>query len=474
MDVYRSWIGGEWVDGDGTIDVVSPYDGRVVGRVASATVEQVDQAIAAAGEAFRSFGELPAFARAEILHKASLMIRARGEELARLLVEEAGKPIRDARVEVNRAAATFQIAAEEAKRIRGEIVPLDAVQGGEGRVAFTLREPLGVIAAITPFNVPLNLVAHKVAPAIAAGNTVVLKPASKTPLVAFRLAEILHEAGLPPGCLNVLCGPGGTLGSRLAADPRVSMVTFTGSPEVGKEIQKRAGFKRVALELGSNSAVVIEDVADMEKVVARCVQGGYTFAGQVCISVQRIYVNERLYDRFLEAYRRRVAALKIGPPGDEETEVSALISPQETARVLAWVEEAKAGGAHVQVGGVQVGPVLAPTVLTEATDDMKVCAAEVFGPVTSVAPYTRFDEALERVNNSRYGLQAGVYTQDVAKAFRAIKALKVGGVIINDVPAFRVDHMPYGGVKESGMGREGVPYAIEEMTELKLAVFNLA
>lgn len=470
---YASWIGNEWVPSKRLMEVLNPYDGSVVGRVGIASAEDLDRAVQAAATAFESFRELPAYQRAEVLARAAQLIAEREEKLAQLLVREIAKPVRDARVEVRRAVNTFAVAAEEAKRIQGEMVPLDAVRGGEGRVAFTVREPLGVIGAITPFNFPLNLVAHKVAPALAAGNTVVLKPASKAPLIAFELAQILAEAGLPPGGLNVISGPGGELGDRLVEDPRVAMITFTGSAEVGKKIRERAGLKRVTLELGSNSAVVIEDVQDLDRVVERCVQGAYTFAGQVCISVQRIYVSERLYDPFLDRFKARVDALKTGDPAEEDTELSAMISPGESARVLEWIGEAQEGGARVETGGKMHGSIVLPTVLTSVQEEMKVCADEVFGPVAAVIPYCDFEEALAAVNRSRYGLQAGVFTQDLNKAFRALKTLKVGGVMINDIPSFRLDHMPYGGVKESGMGREGVPYAIQEMTELKLAVFNL-
>ena len=470
---YQSWIGNRWVSSGKSMEVLSPYDGGVVGRVAVASVEDLDRAITTAAQAFEAFKELPAYRRAEILADTSRLIAENEERLVYLLAREIAKPVRDARVEVRRAATTFAVAAEEAKRIRGEMVPLDAVRGGEGRVAFTLREPLGVIGAITPFNFPLNLVAHKVAPALASGNTVVLKPASHAPLIAFELAKLLAEAGLPPGCLNVVCGPGGELGDRLVEDPRVAMITFTGSAAVGMRIRQRAGFKRVALELGSNSAVVVEDVSDLDRVVERCVQGAYTFAGQVCISVQRIYVSERLYEPFLERYKARVAALRTGDPELEESEMSAMISPKESARVLEWIDEAKSSGARVELGGGMDGSIVQPTVLTSVTEEMKVCSQEVFGPVSAVIPYREFDDALAAVNRSRYGLQAGVYTNDLGKAFRAVKTLKVGGVMINDIPSYRADHMPYGGVKESGMGREGVPYAIQEMTEVKLAVVNL-
>jgi acyl-CoA reductase-like NAD-dependent aldehyde dehydrogenase len=470
---YQLWINGEWLAGTDIIDVVSPYDGNLVGRVAVAGQEHVDRAIHAASQAFASYRQLPAHKRSEILQKTAALINEHMTEFASLLVAEAGKPIRDAQAEVKRAAFTFSLAAEEAKRISGECFPLDATPAGDGRLAFTLREPIGVIAAITPFNVPLNLVAHKVAPALAAGNTVVLKPASKTPLVAFRLAELLHEAGLPAGCLNVICGAGEKVGDRLVTDPRIAMVTFTGSPEVGKRIRSQVGLKKVTLELGSNSAIIIEDCTDLEKVVARCVQGGYSFAGQVCISVQRIYVQERLYHDFLSLFKQHVAKLQVGPPENESTDVSAMITPTATQRIISWLQEATANGAHIELGGVTRGSVLLPTIVTNVQPDMKISCEEVFAPVTIVTPYQSFVEALTHVNQSRYGLQAGVFTTNLSKAFQAVRELQVGGVMVNDIPTFRVDQMPYGGVKESGIGREGVRYAIEEMTEAKLAVFNL-
>ncbi|HEX5773695.1 MAG TPA: aldehyde dehydrogenase family protein, partial [Geomobilimonas sp.] len=372
-----------------------------------------------------------------------------------------------------RSSETLRFAALEAKMSHGEIVPMDASPVSAGRFGFYLRTPIGVIGAITPFNFPLNLVVHKVAPALAAGNSLVLKPATKTPLASIKLAEVLVEAGLPAGALNLVIGSGVTVGNRLVEDERLAMITFTGSPPVGREIKARCGLKRVTLELGSNSPTIIEEDGDVDAAVGRCVVGSFANSGQVCISVQRIFVHRNRYAEFVDKFVTATRQLKVGDPLDKGCDIGPMISRKELGRSLEWLEEAKKMGAVVAAGGEAVGNCLQPTILTGVTREMKVMCSEVFAPIVSVLPYDTFDEALEMADDSVYGLQAGVYTSDINKAFKAVKRLDVGGVIINDVPTFRVDHMPYGGNKESGLGREGVRYAMEEMTNIKMVCINL-
>jgi len=469
------WIGGEWVPSREYAVVKSPYSLEPVAEVAQAGEEETEAAIAAAQRAFGEMAAMPAHERGSILERVAGLMTARKEELAGLLVREAAKPLKTARGEIDRTIQTYKFAAQEARRIHGETVPLDAAPGGEGRVAFTVRKPLGVVAAITPFNFPFNLVAHKVGPAIAAGNTVVLKPAGQTPLSALAVAELFREAGLPAGALNVVPGQGAAVGERLVRDPRVKAVSFTGSPEVGIALRSKAGLKRVTLELGSNSALIIDDTAPLtDELIARCVQGAFGFSGQVCISIQRIYVHESKYEDFLNKFTRAAGKLVVGDPADERTDLSALIHPKEVQRMERWVASAKARGASVALGGHAVSDtVYAPTVLTGVPKDEAVSCREVFGPIVCVAPFATLEEAIANVNDSRYGLQAGIYTQNLSAAMKAADRIEAGGVMINDFPTFRVDHMPYGGVKESGIGREGVRYAIEELTELKLISIKL-
>ncbi len=468
----RLFIDGEWIEARHCNELRSPYTGEVIAEIPAATVEETLLAIESAHRARRLMAELPSHRRAKILENLARLLEERGEEAARIIATEAAKPIALARVEVNRTIQTYKFAAEEAKRIHGETLPLDAAPGGEGRLAYTVREPIGVIGAITPFNFPMNLVAHKVGPALASGNTVVLKPASQTPLSAYLLAELLAEAGLPAGALNLVTGSGKVVGDVIAGDERVSMITFTGSPAVGIGIRNRAGLKRVTLELGSNSAVIIDKDVDVEKVIARCVNGAFAFQGQVCISLQRVYAHEQVYDLFVEKFLAATGSLQLGSPLDEGTDISALISPADLERSLAWIEEARRAGAEVAAGGEAVGNVLKPTVILNAAPGLKVSCQEVFAPIVLINKVASVAEAIALVNDSRFGLQAGIYTENVRTALDAAEQLHVGGVMINDIPTFRVDHMPYGGVKESGMGREGLKYAIEEMTELKLVVWN--
>jgi len=470
----KLFINGTWQEAKSYTPLYSPYSREVVAEIPVADEDETNQAIEAAYNARKTMREMPAHARAEVLQKVSALFRERLEEAAKIVALEAAKPLKTARTEILRTIQTYQFAAEEAKRIGGEVLPLDAAPGGEGRLAFTKREPLGVIGAITPFNFPMNLVAHKVGPAIASGNTVVLKPASQTPLSAFFLAELMEEAGLPKGALNVVTGSGKTVGEQLVQDLRIAMITFTGSPPVGIGIKNRAGLKRVTLELGSNSAAIIDHTVKdkLDWIVDRCVMGAFSFQGQVCISLQRIYVHEALYDTFVEKFVAKANGLKCGDPLDEETDISALITPDDVNRSLDWIDEAVRGGATVACGGEREGTILKPTVLLEVDPAHKVSCQEVFAPVVVINRIQSVEEGLALTNDSRYGLQAGIFTANLKQALDAADQLEVGGVMINDIPTFRVDHMPYGGVKESGFGREGLKYAVEEMTELKLVVVN--
>jgi len=379
-----------------------------------------------------------------------------------------------ARIEVDRAISTFTIASEEAKRIHGETIPLDAVPAGEGYFGFWQRRPLGVVAAISPFNFPLNLVAHKVAPALAAGNTVVLKPASTTPITAVKLCQILEQAGLPGGAINLVVGPGSTVGDWLIGDPRVAKITFTGSPAVGEHITRVAGIKKVTLELGNNSPVIIAPDADLEMVARRCAVGAYYNSGQVCISVQRIYSQQAIFEPFTEQFVRASEAMVVGDPLDERVDVGPMIDPSEVDRIEGWVNEATSEGAQILTGGRRAGCVYFPTVLTQVKPTMKVVSQEVFAPVASLIPYDDFEEALRQADATQFGLQVGVFTRDIQRVFQAVRRLNFGGVIINDTPAFRADHMPYGGTRQSGIGREGVRFAIEEMTNLQMVAIRLA
>ncbi|MBM4444565.1 MAG: aldehyde dehydrogenase family protein [Chloroflexi bacterium] len=465
-------INGQLVPGEGGTRVnASPFGGEAVAEVALASPVQVEAALSAARTAFQSYRRVPAHKRSEMLLKAGSLIAASGEEIARTITLENGKPIRSARAEVSRAVTTFNLAAAEAGRIGGEIVPADAVPGSGERLAFYTRQPIGVVCAITPFNFPLNLAVHKVAPALAAGNTVVLKPSSQTPLTACLLGRIMMQAGFPAGSINVVPCDKETA-DLLVTSPQAAMVSFTGSAAVGRLIRDRVGLKRVTLELGSNSSNIVTEHADLERAAASCVVGGYTYAGQVCISVQRVYVQESVMDAFLGLFLPRVRALKTGDPLEESTDVGPLVSDEAAERVAAWLAEARAGGAKVLAGGTMNGRMMAPTVLSDVRPEMKVVCEEVFAPLVSLMPYQRFEEAIALANDSRYGLNAGVFTQDLGEALSAVRDLEVGSVIINDSSAYRADHMPYGGVKDSGLGREGVRFAVDEMTEVKAAVIR--
>jgi len=464
-------VDGEWVETGDWVEVASPYDGAPVARVAQAGAAEARAAVDAAERAMRN--PLPAHKRAEILVRVAGALGRRADEAARLIAAEAGKPLKAARVEVARAMSTYTMSAVEARTLAGEMVPMDASQAGEGKLAFTRRVPVGVVGAISPFNFPLNLVAHKIAPALAAGCAVVLKPASQTPLSALLLAELETEAGLPPGWLNVLVGPASEIGDVLVEDERVRLLTFTGSAEIGWGLRERAPRKRVNLELGNATPVIVEADADVEDAAARCAANAFSFAGQSCISVQRIYVQAGVYDRFREAFVPRVERLVVGDPADEDTDVGPLISTDERDRVLAWVEEARAGGATVLTGAELENGLLRPTVVERPPQDTKLACEEVFGPVCTLEPYDSLDDAIDRANATRYGLQAGIFTSSLRAALDATERLEFGGVTVNEAPTFRADQMPYGGVKDSGNTREGPAWAVREMTEERLVVVQL-
>ena len=469
---YGFLLDGRWVSEGKPVDVVAPHDGSVIATTFLAAPAHVEAAIQAAARAFEATRKLAAHERQRILKAVADGVTARREELARVLALEAAKPIKAARAEVDRAVFTFQVASEEATRIYGEWLPLDLQAATAGRWAIVRRFPLGPIASITPFNFPVNLVAHKWGPAIAAGCTVVHKPAPQAPLCSLLLAEIVEQAGWPAGALNVLpldvadAAP-------LVTDERIKLLTFTGSAAVGWELKRKAGKKRVALELGGNAGVIIDADADLDYAAERCVFGGFGYAGQSCISVQRILVHRSVHEKFLAALVPKVQALKVGEPLDETTDVGPLITEAAARRAAEWIEEAVAAGARALCGGKRRGAYLEPAVLTGTRPEHRVNCEEVFAPVVTVEPFDDFDDALRQVNLTPYGLQAGVFTRDARKIFRAYEELEVGGVIIGDVSTFRIDHMPYGGVKDSGTGREGVRYAIEEMTEQKLLVMNV-
>jgi acyl-CoA reductase-like NAD-dependent aldehyde dehydrogenase len=464
-------VRGEELRGVDPYVVASPYDNRPVAVVRRAGAAEIESAIAAAARSFAVTRKLPSWQRAEILERISNGIASRADELARTIALEAGKPLKTAALEVDRARFTFKIAAEESKRIYGELVPLDWIPGAEGRVAHVRRVPLGPIAGITPFNFPLMLVAHKVAPALAAGNPIVLRPASQTPVSSHLLGRLVVEAGWPEDGIAVV--PSTTAdASALVEDARIAMLTFTGSPAVGWGLRARAGRKRVTLELGGNAPVIVNDDADVDYAAARIAWGGYIQSGQSCISVQRVYVQAGIWDAFVPQLVRRVGELKAGDPLEDDTDVGPLIDTSAADRVESWLQEALDAGARVLVGGERNGNVWAPTVLADVAEDMRVACEEVFAPLVGLFRFERVEDAIHAAGTSEFGLQAGLFTHDLRVIEQAFDELEVGGLMVNDVPTFRVDHMPYGGVKQSGFGREGVRYAIEEMTEMKLMTLN--
>ena len=466
------FVDGRWQEDGDVVEIRAPYDNSLIARVVQGRKEHAEAAIASAVRAFGTTRRLPAFERQRVLRQIAAFIAERKEEFARTLAQEAGKPIKTARIEVERAVFTFNVAAEESTRIYGEYLPLDWQETTAGRWGIVRRFPIGPVAGITPFNFPINLVAHKVAPAIAAGCPMVLKPAPQTPLCSLLLAECVQQAGWPDGGLNVLPLSNEDAGL-LVTDDRIKLISFTGSVPVGWDIKRRAGKKKVVLELGGNSAVIVHSDADLAYAAERCVTGSFSYAGQTCISVQRILVEHSVYGKFTDLFVESVKKLKLGDPLDESTDVGPLIRGSDANRMIAWIEEAVHDGARLLCGGRRKGLVVEPTVLTGTKPDMKVNCQEIFGPVVTVEPYTDFERALRQVNNSVYGMQTGIFIRDAKLLFQAYEELEVGAVIAGDVPSFRIDHMPYGGVKDSGLGREGLRYAIEEMTEPKLLVMNL-
>jgi acyl-CoA reductase-like NAD-dependent aldehyde dehydrogenase len=464
----RLLIGGEWIETGDWTEVRSPYSGDVVGRVAKAGAREACQAVDAAEKAMRE--PLPAHKRAEILVKVAAALGRRHDEVARLISDEAGKPMKAARVEAQRAMSTYTFAAVEARKLAGEMIPMDAAQAGTGKLAFTLRQPIGIVGAISPFNFPLNLVAHKLAPALAAGCAVVLKPASQTPLSALLLAELEEEAGLPPGWLNVVVGPASELGDVLVEDERVRLITFTGSSGVGWGLRERAHKKRVNLELGNATPVIVAADADVSLAAAKVAQNAFSFAGQSCISVQRVYVERGAYDAFVAELVPLVEKLRVGDPADEETDVGPVIDQDARDRILEWISESSG---EVLAGGELDGELIRPTVIANPAPADKVSCEEVFGPVCTVTAVDSLDEAIELANGTRYGLQAGIFTASIASALTAAQQLEFGGVTVNEAPTFRSDQMPYGGIKDSGNTREGPHYAVREMTEERLVVVEL-
>ncbi|GIV18133.1 MAG: aldehyde dehydrogenase [Armatimonadota bacterium] len=470
MQRFGLWLDGRWHETDRWIEVHSPYDGSLVGMVSAGDAQVVDQAVEAAQRAMEH--PLPPYQRAEILTRAAHLIEQRREHFARTIALEAGKPIKTARIEVARAVSTLTFASIEARTLAGDIVPMSGAAAGAGKFAFTVREPIGVVGAITPFNFPLNLVCHKVAPAIAAGCAVVLKPASATPITALNLAEVFMEADLPRGWLNVIPGSGGEVGNALVEHPDIPLISFTGSAEVGWDIRARAPHKKVLLELGNSSPLIVFEDADMEAAAQAVATHGFSHAGQSCISVQRVLVHEPVAETFERMVTDKVAQLVVGDPLDEKTHVGPLITTADRDRVKAWIDEAVSAGARLLTGGKIEGTLLQPTVLADVTPEMKVFCKEVFGPVVGITRFRTLDEAVELANATEYGLQAGVFTASIHTAFEMAKRLHFGGVLINEAPTYRTDQMPYGGVKASGNTREGPHYAVREMTVEKLVVLN--
>ena len=471
MDRYPLVIHGEKIITDDVQNILSPWAGKPIAECCFGNEQHVSDALDSAEKGFQAVKKLRNYQRAEILHRMADLVKENAERIAVMIASEGGKPIAEARGEASRTEITFRLAAEAARSWGGELLPLDVNAAGGDRVALVRRFPRGVVTGISPFNFPANLVAHKIAPAIAVGCSINIKPASSTPCTAVILAQLLLEAGLPAGGCNVL-----PLSSKYAAplveDSRVRVLTFTGSAEVGWGLKRRAWDKQVCLELGGNAAAIIEPDCDLNRAVNRTVVGGYAHSGQVCISVQNVLVNEEIYDRFMEKYITAVAKLKVGDPLDASSKVAALIDESEAVRVEEWINEAIERGATLHCGGAREGAVVTPAVLSNVPDDCRISCDEVFGPVTIVSRYGKLDDALERVNSWKYGLQSGIFTHDYRKAFKAYNQLDVGGVVIDDVPTLRVDNFPYGGVKQSGFGREGVKYAMEEMTELKTMVIS--
>ncbi|MEO7117804.1 MAG: aldehyde dehydrogenase family protein [Candidatus Limnocylindrales bacterium] len=464
------YLAGAWVESPDILIVDDPaHPDQPAGATYNATPEQYEQAVQAAVRAFEETRRLPAYERGRILREISAGIKGRREEIARIMSTESGKPIRDALVEVDRATLTFRLSAEEAERMVGETIPLDLMPASKGRLGITRRFAIGPVAAISPFNFPLNLAAHKVAPAIAAGCSIVLKPPSRDPLTMLAVAEIIAESGLPDGAVSILPMTR-EQGDAMVADERFKLLTFTGSPSVGWRMKERAGKKKVVLELGGNAGAIVDETADLDWAVKRCVIGAFAYAGQVCISVQRMFIHESVWDEFMARFAEGTRALKVGDPLDPETQMGPMVDAAQAQRTERWVREAVELGATVVTGGTADGAFFPPTIITGAPKEAQVCSSEAFAPLVVAFPFSDFDDAIRQVNDSSYGLQTGVFTNDLTHAWQAFNELEVGGVIVNDIPSYRIDHMPYGGVKDSGLGREGPRWAIDDMTEIRIMV----
>jgi acyl-CoA reductase-like NAD-dependent aldehyde dehydrogenase len=468
------YLSGEYVKSQTTYELFNPHTGEKITDVALATTEEMEKAISHAQKGFEKMRELPAHRRAEILYKVAELLKEKQEEFAQIICLEAAKPISAARGEVGRGIQALTFAAEEAKRLTGEYISLEAAPGGEGRYAFTTYEPIGIVGAITPFNFPLNLVIHKLGPSFAAGNSIIIKPAEQTPLTSLKLAELFKEAGAPDGAVNVVPGEGPSLGKVLLNDERIKKISFTGSPEVGKLIKSQAGLKKVTLELGSNSAMYVSKSVKsvLNTVAKKAVVGAFAYSGQVCISTQRVYVDKEVFEEFSTYLVDETKKIVVGNPLDESTMVTSLINKRAQERIVSWIDEAKIKGAVVLVGGDVQENTVFPTVITNVDNTMNVSCSEIFGPVLIVQPVENSEEALALINDSRYGLNAGVFSNDLQEAMKMAKQIEVGQVLINDVPTLRFDHMPYAGLKESGYGKEGIKYAIQEMTDLKMISIN--
>ncbi|HCV42032.1 MAG TPA: aldehyde dehydrogenase [Bacteroidetes bacterium] len=471
MEPSKFLVGGTWRSSSRTRPVVNPYNNEIVGEICQASSRDIDEAIRAASAGFQKTSQLQSYQRAEILSTISREIEASREKFSQLITAETGKPITFSRAEVDRSIFTFKHAAEEAKRLEGSVLPLDLAATSANRFGLVQRFPIGVVGAITPFNFPINLVAHKIAPCIAAGNSFVLKPSSNAPMTALLLGEVIMKSGFPGEALNILPCNGGEA-DQLVTDERISLISFTGSPAIGWPLKSKAGRKKVVLELGGNAAVVVDKGQEVSSTAKRIALGAFSNAGQSCIAVQRVYVHADLFERFLSEFIVISRSTKVGDPKDESTVVGPMIDEDAAKKVEGWIAEAVASGARLHCGGTRRRATLDPTVLTNVRPEMNVSCQEVFAPLTTIESFDRFEDAVEMVNCSDYGLQAGVFTNDFANVLHAYRTLEVGGVIINDYPTFRIDHMPYGGVKDSGFGREGIKYAIEEMTEPKLLVIN--
>ena len=466
-------INGAWVDKEEKIDVRNPFDDELLDTVPRGSAEDVERAINGAVEGFETAKKMSVHERTEILYRAARIIQDGHEEFSRTIATEGSKTIREARKETSRAVNTLTVSAEEAKRIVGETLPFDSVKGSENRIGYYYRFPIGIIAAITPFNDPLNLVAHKLGPAIAGGNAVVLKPATATPLSALKLAGALLEAGLPPKVLSVVTGYGEEIGPPLVTDPRIRMVTFTGGTAAGERIAKQAGLKKIVMELGSICPVIVMADCDLALAVESCVSGAFSAVGQNCIGVQRLLVEESVYEEFEKRFVDRTNKYKTGYQLYEDTDMGPMIDEKEAIRVEEWVKEAVEKGAKLLTGGKRDGSVYQPTVLAGVPEGVRVDGEEVFGPVVNLYPFKTLDEAIKKANSVRFGLHAGIFTKDLGAAFKAVRELDCGGVMVNESSDYRIDLMPFGGVKYSGLGREGIKFALLEMTEPKVVCFNL-